>query len=391
MSEIIFLGSIFCALLTAYILLFKVPEYQQHSGRLMAFTMLTFGWSAMNYLMITSEWLLQMPFLLKSGAPVNFITPPLIYFYIRSVLKDQKKLSKTDLLHFLPFFAVVLNYLPIYILPLSEKSLLIQEIISDFPVIYLKAQGYLSELVINISKMLQAFVYLFLQFKMLRAYNKEGLSSDYKIHTRKVFKWLHTFHWFYVTGFLGNFVLFTIVYLDPSLANSKQILMVPAYILSVSFLGISSYLLIHPEVLFGLPYVAPNQEEIKDKKEIDTEISKRDYTKEIEILKQYFDEKMPYLDNSLNINKVSVDTGIHSRDLSFIINQHFNHRFTDFVNAYRIRYINTKINNGYLNDFTIESLYKESGFSSKSTFHSAFKKINHCTPSEFIAKMSLEN
>ena len=40
---------------------------------------------------------------------------------------------------------------------------------------------------------------------------------------------------------------------------------------------------------------------------------------------------------------------------------------------------------GYLNKFTVESLSKEAGFSSKSTFNVAFKKVNLCTPSEYIA------
>lgn len=385
MSEIIFLGSIFCSLLTAYILLFKLPEYQQFSGKLLAMLMLFFGWSAMNYLLISSGWLLQVPFLLKSGAAVNFFVPPFIFFYIRSVLKDQKGFTSADFLHLLPALLVFINYLPVYFLPIEEKKDLIREIISNFSTIYLKGQGYFSDMVIFILRMLQALIYLYFQFRLLWGYNKEGLFGSYQTHTIKVFDWLNVFNWLYVIGFLGNFSLFIIVSIDPSLANSSQILMVPAYMLALSFLGISSYLLIHPEVLFGLPYVAPAIDEVKEKKEVE-DVSKREYSHEIDILNHYFEERMPYLDNNLNINKVAVETGIHSREISFIINQHFNQRFTDFVNAYRIRHINQKILSGYLNDFTIESLYKESGFSSKSTFNTAFKKINQCTPSEFIAK-----
>jgi AraC-like DNA-binding protein len=391
MSEIIFLGSIFCSLLTAYLLFFKLADYQQQSGKILALIMIFFAWSAINYLLIYSGWLAEVPFLLKSGAPVNFLIPPFSYFYIRSVLKDQVKISYTDLFHFIPFILVSINYYPVYSLPLNEKLILIQEIISNFSIVYLKAQGFFSDLIISILRMLHALVYLIIQFKMIQSFDKDRLLTNYKAHTKRVFKWLNTFNWLYFAGFLGNIILFVIVFMDPSLANSSQIIMIPAHILALSFLGISSYLLINPEVLFGLPYNFSPINQGQEKKEIIIELPKRDYTKDIEILNRYFEDNMPYLDNSLNINKVALKIGIHSRELSFIINQHFNQRFTDYVNAHRIKYINNKILTGYLNDFTVESLFKEAGFSSKSTFNGAFKKFNHCTPTEFISRAMLGN
>jgi AraC-like DNA-binding protein len=44
------------------------------------------------------------------------------------------------------------------------------------------------------------------------------------------------------------------------------------------------------------------------------------------------------------------------------------------------------IDNDQLNDFTMDALMQKAGFSSKSTFLSAFKKIYQCTPSQFIAR-----
>jgi AraC-like DNA-binding protein len=147
-------------------------------------------------------------------------------------------------------------------------------------------------------------------------------------------------------------------------------------------------LLLNPEVLFGLPYVNSS----KQKNEIVSKIkdvkssSIKDYEREIMLLENYFKEKKPYLSDTLNINEVAIGIGIPARELSFMLNQHFNQRFTDFVNGYRVQYVIEQIKQGYCNKYTIETLSKEAGFTSKSTFNAAFKKIIMLTPSQYIAK-----
>jgi AraC-like DNA-binding protein len=40
--------------------------------------------------------------------------------------------------------------------------------------------------------------------------------------------------------------------------------------------------------------------------------------------------------------------------------------------------------NGDLDRFTLSSISEEAGFSNKTTFLSAFKKVHNCTPTQFI-------
>ena len=108
--------------------------------------------------------------------------------------------------------------------------------------------------------------------------------------------------------------------------------MIPGYVLSFSFLGLSTYLLIHPQVLFGLPYFkssgANSLHDLHIAKR-DPIVAPKDYDEEIYALKKYFDEVKPYLSNALNINEVAVELDIPARELSFIINQHFNRKNID--------------------------------------------------------------
>ena len=387
MSEVIFLGSIFCSIITAYLLFFRLPDYQQFSGRILGFSMLFFSLGACIYLLIHSGWILQVPFMFKTAAPVNFLIPPFAYIYIRSVLKDEQKFTAKDYLHFIPAFFVFVNYIPVYFMPALQKQELLQNILKDFSLSYLTGNGYIGEKYLFFARMAQSIVYLFFQWKLVVGYKKELLLDKYEGHTNEVMKWLKTFNWLFSSSILGYIILFTIVSSDPSLAKSEQIMLIPGYILSFSFLGLSTYLLVHPQVLFGLPYAKSDSRSVHDLHIIknDTVAVPKEYDEEIFQLKKYFEEQHPYLNNDLNINEVAVALDIPAREVSFIINQHFNQRFTDFVNMYRIKYVNQKIKTGYLNKFTVESLSKEAGFSSKSTFNVAFKKVNQCTPSEYIA------
>jgi AraC-like DNA-binding protein len=387
MSEVIFLGSIFCSIITAYLLFFRLPDYQQFSGRILGFSMLFFSLGACIYLLIHSGWILQVPFMFKTAAPVNFLIPPFAYIYIRSVLKDEQKFTAKDYLHFVPAFFVFVNFIPVYFMPALQKQELLQNMMKDFSLSYLTGNGYIAEKYLFFARMAQSIVYLFFQWKLVIHYKKELLLDKYEGHTNEVINWLKTFNWLFSLSILGYIILFIIISSDPSLAKSEQIMLIPGYILSFSFLGLSTYLLLHPQVLFGLPYVKSESTSVHDLHIIksDTVSFPKEYDEEIFQLKKYFEEQHPYLNNDLNINEVAVALDIPAREVSFIINQHFNQRFTDFVNMYRIKYVNQKIKTGYLNKFTVESLSKEAGFSSKSTFNVAFKKVNLCTPSEYIA------
>ena len=155
----------------------------------------------------------------------------------------------------------------------------------------------------------------------------------------------------------------------------------------------SSYLLTHQDVLSGLPFLKYKEVEsiVENDKSYNLPYFNVDYSKEMDMIKEYFEQEKPFLRKDLSINHVSVALNIPSRELSFIINNHFGQRFNDFLNKYRIEYITKKINRTYLSNFTMEAIANEAGFASKSSFNLAFKKFNLCTPTEYLNKKELTN
>ena len=204
-----------------------------------------------------------------------------------------------------------------------------------------------------------------------------------------VIKWLKVFTWTTTIMLAGFFILTFLVILLPTYIDNKFVVITTSLFVSGGFFVMSGYLLTHPGVLSGLPFIKyqiVTSSGLTDKSYSMPYVTS-DYHKEIDAIQQYFELQKPFLKKDLNINQVSVALGIPSRELSFIINNHFGQRFTDFLNKYRIEFITKKLNKEYLSNYTMEGIASEAGFASKSTFNLAFKKYHQLTPSEYLAKL----
>lgn len=98
---------------------------------------------------------------------------------------------------------------------------------------------------------------------------------------------------------------------------------------------------------------------------------------------QLMDEKELYLDCDLNLIKLASELKITSHQLSFIINHGFNQNFFQFVNTYRVQKAKELLKSDSNDKLSMLGVAFESGFSSKTSFNTTFKKMTNQTPSEF--------
>ena len=106
-----------------------------------------------------------------------------------------------------------------------------------------------------------------------------------------------------------------------------------------------------------------------------------------EILKRIEEEmvdKKAYLDANLNLMLVAEKLQTNRSYLSKIINSVYEKNFNDYINELRIKEACYMICNNTNANFTIDHLFSEVGFTSKSTFYSAFKKYTGVTPALFF-------
>ena len=388
MVEVFYIGSIFCALITVYLLLFKEKALRSYSDNLLALFLLFAVWCVIIYLAIYYGWIVNAPHLYKTAAPINYLLPPLTYLYVRTILFNEKKFNTNDIWHFIPFVLFFLNYIPFFILPIIEKSMIVQLAIKNYSTSYQYQAGIVPESVSFIFRILQSLIYLIFQWRLIFQFKKIKINIEFDKQIKVVLNWLKILTWASTLFVISFLLLFVLALSNNTLLSFRFMNLISGFLGSISFLVMSSYLLLNPKVLLGFPFIKYTEVAlgllINNKVKLPFIIN--DYSKEIEQIKKYFNENQPFLIKGINISDVAVGTGIAAKELSFIINQHFKQRFNEFVNQYRISYITKKINEGYLDHYTLQTLSSEAGFTSPNTFIAAFKKIELCSPSEYLAK-----
>ncbi len=96
--------------------------------------------------------------------------------------------------------------------------------------------------------------------------------------------------------------------------------------------------------------------------------------------KSMIEEKL-YLKSNLTLGKLAQQLDVNSKYLSQVIHEEYDSGFSDFINKLRVQEAARLLVNKSYRHISIEGISKLVGFTSKSTFNSAFKKIMGVTPS----------
>jgi AraC-like DNA-binding protein len=91
----------------------------------------------------------------------------------------------------------------------------------------------------------------------------------------------------------------------------------------------------------------------------------------------------PWTDSELTLAELASRLGTTPHKLSEVLNGEIGQTFYDFVNGYRVRDVQRRIQAGEARTRKMLALALDAGFASKSTFNQAFKKYTNQTPSDF--------
>ena len=389
MFEIFYIGSIFTAFVTIYLLLFKSDAIRSYADYLISLYLVCAVWTIVLYLLVSQGYIVIYPHLYKTAAPLNFIITPLAYLYVRAMLYNDKFFSLKDWWHFLPFVLVVLNYMPFFLLPINQKGVIVSDLVNNKDLAYQVQTGFVSEGIIYFFRLFQTIIYLFFQWQLVIKFKKSYKVVQVQKQVNDVLKWVRIFNWATTAFLIALFSFLILILIFKSIFIFTSILTyLPSVLYSASFFILSTYLLTHPSILAGLPFVKYRDVEPNILDEVVNKVAfiQEDYSTQIEQINSYLQNTKPYFKNNLSIGHVSIALNIPIRELSYIINNYYNQRFSDLINSYRLKYIIEKINESYLENFTIESVAMEAGFNSKSAFYKSFNKFYQTTPSEYFNK-----
>ena len=96
----------------------------------------------------------------------------------------------------------------------------------------------------------------------------------------------------------------------------------------------------------------------------------------------------PYLQNDCNLAYMAKLTGIPAHHLAYYFRDERRQPFNEYRNHWRVQHAKKLIREGRAKELTLEAIGLLSGFSTRNTFYTAFRKIEGSPPSTFVDKQS---
>ncbi len=280
------------------------------------------------------------PIFIFTGLAMLLLIGPLFRWYVQGMTTPNLQLSKRYMLELIPFVVIF------------GSSLFVT-----------KEWYENSELVIIIFASGLIFIYLHFAFYILLCWlvlkrTKKRYRDDVQTKSQKtVIGWLHML----VIGFLIIWVSYVLNILDGAV---PYVIGPIVYSLVIYFLSYKAYQLRSID-LDGAVF------KISDNNILFQKIS------ELVIA-----DKL-YLESDLSLVKLSEMLGQSTQLTSSIINQYAKRNFNDFINYYRIQDAKKMLLSELSEKYTISAIAFDLGFSSLSSFNSAFKKFVGTTPSSY--------
>lgn len=315
-----------------------------------------------------------IPTIFFLGMPLSFLAFPSLYLYVKCSSEGEYRIRPVTLLHAIPF-AAVFAYIA---LEYFAKGLDTVRFIATYNYNLFTYHEY------EYLRLLRVFQIYFYVIASMRALllHKRRLIDMFSSTSRINLNWLRFF--------LGAIGLWGVIEIGALFVYNKNYYLYPyAYIAAqLALLGIISGLflraLAQQEIILPLPVQESNHRKYQK--------NQLDETEKIRLQKKLLEcmqSQKPYLEPEITIKDVSALSDIPSHFISQILNTVLNQNFYDFINHYRIQESCRLLETDTDNSKNIIEIIYESGFNSKSTFNTAFKKHMHMTPSQY--KRTLKN
>lgn len=317
------------------------------------------------------------PHLIGITTPLPFLYGPFLFLYVIYSLRSKKHLRKTDYLHFAPALFSYLYMIPFYFFYSAEEKVLVDKgMTNDYSVF---------SSIILIGFIVSGISYSVLSHRKLLQREKvveENFSNNKRINLR----WLR----YAIAGIFSVFIIAALVtvireVLGYQFSFNADILFYSIIVGFVVFIGYSG---IRQQDLFTNAAIK-EEELVKTEREYKKSSLKSDIaTKKHEELLVLMKKEKPYLNPKLTLNELAQSLALSPNHLSQIINQYEEVNFHDFINIYRVEEFIQKVQSN--KNFSLLAHAYDSGFNSKSTFNTVFKKFKSHTPSQYFSGLKVD-
>ena len=304
-----------------------------------------------------NQWLTYFPF------SISYLPPVLVWFYVLSLTNSHWKLTRKDLIFFIPTAVYLVFRFTIFFQSESWKGW--------FDKAYYRPVAGPFVFATEFAWSVLLLYWSISHYRKYRNWLDENFSDTEKIKFDWLRNFLYTFSAILLLGALFDFTnsfLFRLSYIQYSYFEI-------VLALSTYYLAVAGYL---RSKTIDLNFSDVSAKPTESRRSL---LSDRELERLKEKLKAVMRDERPYLEPTITLTDLTRIVGVNSNVLSRAINQGFDKNFNDFINEYRINEVKSKLRDA--NDATLLGIAFDSGFNSKATFNRAFKKFTGVSPKEF--------
>jgi AraC-like DNA-binding protein len=336
--------------------------------------------------------------LIAIACVLNIFTPlfiaigPFLYLFTKKTITDKVNefTYKDFLCIIIPVTFIFIDLFPHLTSSFDKKVEIANNLLNDIQKYKGTKHFLLSD--INSTLLRQLTNLVFITLSILNIFKIESVNSIFKNQSKIILRFIYYLN---ISNLLFTFLM--IIYLISLKTlnfitiseNASQI------IYNLSWLShniIIMIILFYPSVLYNLPQ-ALNYETKDNFKEIDKKTYKQytlnnDYTNNIKDKINYFLENKKEGED-FKLSTLTFETKIPTHHLNLYFKEELKISFTNWKNKHKLKYALKLIEEGSLNNFTIEAIAMKSGFQTYSNFYNLFKEETKKTPSEYIQSIKI--
>ena len=319
--------------------------------------------------------------------PLSFVIGPLLFYYVKYAVAENKNITPKDYLHLFPAVVVILYSLPYTTLPFSKKVEIAHHIQAvtqdyDFSISFFSLKKML------FIRPLHLFIYCVLSWGYFKQTTKKRLASVGVLptHHSMIQKWIYSLIGLQL--FIASYCLLD-SYADFILNDYQGIINQKNYFrfLGVAFSLQNVILFLFPKILFdSISY--PDASLARNRAAQLKKGNAVEINQNITTLLDNYMATYPFILPGFNLSKMALDLQVSERILSNYFNTELKISFSEWKNNQRIDYACKLIEEGKATKLTVEGISQNVGFSSRSKFIDAFKERKGVVPSTYIKQFS---
>ena len=347
------------------------------ANRLLAGLMAAFTMYLASGVYHDTELFREHPHFFGLSWPMTWLFGPLLYLYAVAASDRAWRLERRQLLHFVPAAVVLAIGMPFYLTSGAAKVALYDRLLAgDVPlrIALVEPTKYVSGIAYTVATVLH-----------LR-HHRRRVEESYSNTARVNLRWLL---WLAASAAMTWLLATTLAVttFGGRLREEHVTLAIAVVVYAIGYRGLrqpevfryetAEHAIPAPPNAHAAPVERPERFRLPDDEALALE----------QALRGAMERDQPWKDSELTLPDLAARVGTTPHKLSELLNARIGQTFHDFVNAYRVREVQRRIEAGDANRLKMLALALDAGFASKSTFNDVFKKHASMTPTAFRSRV----